>query len=229
MLNLSDLFRARSSATRFGRTIDLPAVSAMLKTFCHLAVPRFPLRRSGIGWAVLAASLPRRSGGIDRVRTTNGISTRSWCQSRGANTGSGGRSMQMAMYPAYWFNPGAIQRRRCAYSGDCSRPAANRVSTSPTSSAPTGPPSPSWPPGVHAPRARGIATSRGGVTPAYAEANDDHGPFQTSSQAQRFVSVHHQAATPFRPKRHRLSARCDRPARTDAFDLWHGSALELTA
>ena len=48
------------------------------------------------------------------------------------------------------------------------------------------------------------------------------GRFKSPGQVQRFLSVHDQTAALFRPKRHRLSARSYRHARTDAFDLWAG-------
>ncbi|MEJ2605015.1 MAG: IS6 family transposase [Gammaproteobacteria bacterium] len=55
------------------------------------------------------------------------------------------------------------------------------------------------------------------------------GRFKSPRQAQRFLSVHDQTASMFRPKRHRLSARSYRHARSDAFALWTGYAAELTA
>ena len=55
------------------------------------------------------------------------------------------------------------------------------------------------------------------------------GRFKSLGQAQRFLSVHDQAAELFRPKRHRLSARSYRRARNDAFDLLKEFANELTA
>lgn len=55
------------------------------------------------------------------------------------------------------------------------------------------------------------------------------GWFKSSGQAQRFLSVHDQTVTLFRPKSHRLSARSYRHARSDAFDLWTGYAKELDA
>jgi putative transposase len=48
-------------------------------------------------------------------------------------------------------------------------------------------------------------------------------------QAQRFLSVHDQTASLFRPKRHCLSAKSYRHARADAFSLWAGYTVELTA
>jgi putative transposase len=55
------------------------------------------------------------------------------------------------------------------------------------------------------------------------------GRFKSPRQAQRFLSVHDQTACMFRPKRHRLSARSYRHARSDAFALWTDYAAELTA
>ncbi len=55
------------------------------------------------------------------------------------------------------------------------------------------------------------------------------GRFKSPRQAQRFLSVHDQTATLFRPKRHRLSARSYRHARADTFSLWSDSVAELTA
>jgi putative transposase len=55
------------------------------------------------------------------------------------------------------------------------------------------------------------------------------GRFKSPRQAQRFLSVHDQAANLFLPKRHRLSARSYRHARSDAFSLWAGHAAEVTA
>lgn len=55
------------------------------------------------------------------------------------------------------------------------------------------------------------------------------GRFKSPGQAQRFLSVHDQAATLFRPKRHRLSARSYRHARSDAFQLWTGYTAGLAA
>jgi putative transposase len=53
--------------------------------------------------------------------------------------------------------------------------------------------------------------------------------FKSLRQAQRFLAAHDQLACPFRPKRHRLSAKSYRHARNDAFDLWAGYAAELVA
>ena len=46
------------------------------------------------------------------------------------------------------------------------------------------------------------------------------GRFKSPGQAQRFLSVHDQTATLFRPKRHRLDATSYRHAKADAFSLW---------
>ena len=54
------------------------------------------------------------------------------------------------------------------------------------------------------------------------------GRFKSPRQAQKFLSVHDQAASLFRPKRHRLSAKSYRHARSDAFSLWASYAAELT-
>ncbi len=55
------------------------------------------------------------------------------------------------------------------------------------------------------------------------------GRFKSPRQAQRFLSVHDQIANLIRRKRHRLSARSYRHARSDAFGLWAGYAAKLTA
>lgn len=55
------------------------------------------------------------------------------------------------------------------------------------------------------------------------------GRFKSPGQVQRFLSVHDQTAALFRPRRHRLSARSYRHARTDAFDLWAEMTGELRA
>ena len=55
------------------------------------------------------------------------------------------------------------------------------------------------------------------------------GRFKSPSQAQRFLSVHDQTATLFRPKRHRLTAASYRHARADAFSLWADFAAKITA
>jgi putative transposase len=55
------------------------------------------------------------------------------------------------------------------------------------------------------------------------------GRFKSPRQAQRFMSAHDQTAVLFRPKRHRLSAKSYRHARSDAFDLWSDYATELRA
>ena len=55
------------------------------------------------------------------------------------------------------------------------------------------------------------------------------GRFKSPRQTQRFLSVHDQTASIFRPKRHRLNAQSYRHARTDAFALWTDYAAELAA
>jgi putative transposase len=55
------------------------------------------------------------------------------------------------------------------------------------------------------------------------------GRFKSPCQAQRFLSVHDQTTTIFRPKRHRLSAISYRHVRADAFSLWNDYAAEVTA
>lgn len=55
------------------------------------------------------------------------------------------------------------------------------------------------------------------------------GRFKSPGQAQRLLSVQDQAAALFRPKRHRLSARSYRHARSDAFELWTGYTADLVA
>ena len=55
------------------------------------------------------------------------------------------------------------------------------------------------------------------------------GRFKSSRQSQRFLSVHDQTATLFRPKRHRLSAISYRHSRADAFSLWNDYVAEITA
>jgi len=54
------------------------------------------------------------------------------------------------------------------------------------------------------------------------------GWFKSPRQAQKFLSVHDQVASLFRPKRHRLSAKPYHHTRSDAFSLWAGYAAELT-
>ncbi len=53
--------------------------------------------------------------------------------------------------------------------------------------------------------------------------------FKSPRQAQRFLSVHDQTATIFRPKRHRFSATSYRQSRTNAFSLWNNYAAEMVA
>jgi putative transposase len=55
------------------------------------------------------------------------------------------------------------------------------------------------------------------------------GRFKSPHQAQRFLSVHDQTTTIFRPKRHRLSAASYRQSRADAFSLWNNYAAEMAA
>lgn len=55
------------------------------------------------------------------------------------------------------------------------------------------------------------------------------GRFKSPGQAQRFLSVHDQTAALFRPKRHLLSARSYRHARSDAFNLWAEYTHDLAA
>lgn len=55
------------------------------------------------------------------------------------------------------------------------------------------------------------------------------GRFKSPKQAQRFLAAHDQINTVFRPRGYQLSIVSYRHARTDAFDLWEGHALERTA
>ncbi|MFC6590167.1 IS6 family transposase [Sulfitobacter pacificus] len=55
------------------------------------------------------------------------------------------------------------------------------------------------------------------------------GRFKSIRQTQRFLVAHDQINTMFRPRRYRLSTVSYRHARSDAFNLWHGYALEMTA
>ncbi|QFT95389.1 Transposase IS66 family protein (plasmid) [Roseovarius sp. THAF9] len=55
------------------------------------------------------------------------------------------------------------------------------------------------------------------------------GRFKSIQQTQRFLAAHDQINTMFRPRRYRLSNISYRHARSDAFDLWQGYALEMTA
>lgn len=54
------------------------------------------------------------------------------------------------------------------------------------------------------------------------------GRFKSPGQAQRFLDAHDQINMFFRPRRYRLTATSYRHARSDAFDLWNGYALEMT-
>lgn len=55
------------------------------------------------------------------------------------------------------------------------------------------------------------------------------GRFKSPRQAQRFLAAHDQINTIFRPRRYRLSTISYRHARVDAYELWHGYAVEMTA
>lgn len=55
------------------------------------------------------------------------------------------------------------------------------------------------------------------------------GRFKLLRQAQRFLSVHDQTNTIFRPRRYKLTAISYRHARTDAFALWRDYTAEMTA
>ena len=55
------------------------------------------------------------------------------------------------------------------------------------------------------------------------------GRFKSPQQPQRFLADHDQINVIFRPRRYSLSAASYRHARTDAFHLWKGYALEMTA
>ena len=55
------------------------------------------------------------------------------------------------------------------------------------------------------------------------------GRFKSPRQAQRFLAIHDQINTVFRPRRYQLSAISYGHARSDAFDLWRGYATEMTA
>ncbi len=55
------------------------------------------------------------------------------------------------------------------------------------------------------------------------------GRFKSIRQTQRFLVAHDQINTMFRHRRYRLSNVSYRLARSDAFDLRHGYALEMTA
>lgn len=55
------------------------------------------------------------------------------------------------------------------------------------------------------------------------------GRFKSHRQAQRFLSVHDQINTIFKPRRYNLTASSYRHARSDAFDLWQIYATEMTA
>ncbi len=55
------------------------------------------------------------------------------------------------------------------------------------------------------------------------------GRFKSPGQAQSFLAAHDQINTIFRPRRYRLTAKSYCHAGDDAFDLWNGYALEMTA
>jgi putative transposase len=55
------------------------------------------------------------------------------------------------------------------------------------------------------------------------------GRFKSPRQAQRFLAVHDQINTLFRPRRYRLTTNSYRHARADAFSLWTGYTCEMTA
>lgn len=55
------------------------------------------------------------------------------------------------------------------------------------------------------------------------------GRFKSPRQAQRFLAAHDQINIVFRPRRYRLSAEAYRQTRSDAFSLWQGYALDMTA
>ncbi len=55
------------------------------------------------------------------------------------------------------------------------------------------------------------------------------GRFKSLRQAQRFLAAHDQINVIFRPRRYKLSTISYRHARSDAFELWKGYALEMTA
>ena len=55
------------------------------------------------------------------------------------------------------------------------------------------------------------------------------GRFKSPRQAQRFLTAHDQINIVFRHRRYRMSANAYRQTRTDAFGLWYGYALEMTA
>ncbi len=55
------------------------------------------------------------------------------------------------------------------------------------------------------------------------------GRFKSARHAQRFLVAHDQINLIFRPRRHKLTARSYRHARTDAFALWRDYTAEMTA
>jgi putative transposase len=55
------------------------------------------------------------------------------------------------------------------------------------------------------------------------------GRFKSPGQAQRFLADHDQVQTVFRLRRHTLSAKSYRHARTDAHCVWYDITSELKA
>ncbi len=55
------------------------------------------------------------------------------------------------------------------------------------------------------------------------------GRFKSPRQAQRFLSVHDQVQTIFRPRRHKLSASAYRQSRSDAHSIWDDITYEIKA
>jgi len=55
------------------------------------------------------------------------------------------------------------------------------------------------------------------------------GRFKSGRQAQRFLSAHDQINLIIRPRRHQLTARSYRHARSDTFSLWAEYTTEMTA
>lgn len=55
------------------------------------------------------------------------------------------------------------------------------------------------------------------------------GRFKSPRHAQQFLSAHDQINVLFRPRRHRLTARSYRHARSDVFAVWHDITREIAA
>ena len=55
------------------------------------------------------------------------------------------------------------------------------------------------------------------------------GRFKLPRQARRFLSAHDRINTLFQARRYKLSSISCRHARSDAFRLWNGYTLEMTA